>query len=284
MLRVCGLSGAEVAAIPVEEGMGTVQSLKEELRRLHGFPVSLQSILHDGDCLRDVDELREPVDLMLVLETLASTEQQAEHLVAAVVCGHVPEVQWMLRQTEDLNCANRSGYVALPTACSRNHVEIVRLLLEARANTDKRDKRGYTPLGAAARLGHLEVAQLLLAAGADKDARDFRCYTPLYAAAATGHVEIVRLLLENRADSDKTRAWDQDSPLCAACRLNSAAIVRLLLEAKCNTEIIDSHERRTPLGMAAHRNQPEVLCLLLEAGADKVDSYACRPTVRLLLR
>ncbi|CAE7232179.1 ANKRD50, partial [Symbiodinium sp. CCMP2456] len=82
MLRVWRPSGQELAAVSVEEIKDSV-ALKEHLRDQHGFPVSLQQLLHDGNVLDDGAKLAASADLQLVLISDLSESKNAARLAAA---------------------------------------------------------------------------------------------------------------------------------------------------------------------------------------------------------
>ena len=75
MLRVCGISGAELASLRrVEtEELRDVGGLKLHLRKLQGFPACLQELL-DGKRLEDATKLEVPWDLQLVTQGFLSDE------------------------------------------------------------------------------------------------------------------------------------------------------------------------------------------------------------------
>ena len=165
------MSGQELPAVSME-GISDVRDLKASLRSLHGFPLCMQQLLHNGNGLDDSTKLDAPIDLQLVLLTLSAAAQQ---------CDAVNE---------------------LCKSCFGGHLNIVRLLLEAGADTNVRDREARTPLILAARNGHVEIARLLLDAGADKNLQSFLGETALGVAARNGCFEIAQMLLDAGADPD----------------------------------------------------------------------------------
>ena len=72
MLRVCGISGAELASlagVELTEELRDVRGLKLHLRKLHGFRVCLQELLDGSRMLEDAVKLEVPGDLQLLLKT-----------------------------------------------------------------------------------------------------------------------------------------------------------------------------------------------------------------------
>eukprot|EP00439_Symbiodinium_sp_Y106_P057419 s1119_g8.t1 len=115
MLRVWSASGQEFAARSMEQ-FENAAAVKEFLCEVHGFPVYLQQLLHEGNLLVDDDKLAGPMDVQLVLLTISDP---ATRLLAE----------------DDLSKALRS-----------NHVEMARFLLKAGVDGDRRDSNGCTAL------------------------------------------------------------------------------------------------------------------------------------------
>ena len=85
MLRICMMSGAELAAVPVEEVI-SVREVKRLLHQQHGLPPRFrQRLVLNGASLDDADELASPQDLELVVLPFcnASVQQVYEFRAAA---------------------------------------------------------------------------------------------------------------------------------------------------------------------------------------------------------
>ena len=140
MIHVWTVSGQELPAISLED-VRDVRDLKSTLRRLHGFPICMQQLLHNGNSLDDSTQLGASSDMsiQLVLSAPSSAKQPREELLEA---------------------------------CEMGNLQVTRLLLEAGAHKDDEEANtGYTALMCAASHGHEEIVRLLLEAGADKDAQ-----------------------------------------------------------------------------------------------------------------
>ena len=101
MLRVWRPSGQELAAICAAE----LRAVKKRLRELHGFPVYLQQLVHEGRILTDDAKLDGDMDLQLVLWTISCLPQHlkakaARDLVYAAHKNHTHTV-WMLVLTRN---------------------------------------------------------------------------------------------------------------------------------------------------------------------------------------
>ena len=91
MFRVSMLSGEELTTMSEQE-LGedrTLYALKHRLREQHGFPVCLQSLLHDGMKLEDHLELKAPMDMQLLLLSVpgANLFEVTEELMDAAGSG-----------------------------------------------------------------------------------------------------------------------------------------------------------------------------------------------------
>ena len=98
MLRVFGISGTELAVLPMNKLASSmdkkthrgcsweacpVNSIMCHMRKIHGFPICIQRLLHDGTSLTARDKLGSPADLQLVLLDLANVSASivAEELI-----------------------------------------------------------------------------------------------------------------------------------------------------------------------------------------------------------
>ena len=85
MLRVWSASGQELAEMTVDgfmNGLATVMALKHHLRRLYGFPVCQQQIVHGGSCLDDHSTLNPPIDVQLVILSCPESNEAAKELIS----------------------------------------------------------------------------------------------------------------------------------------------------------------------------------------------------------
>ena len=104
MLRVWRPFGQELAAICAAE-LRDGRAVKKRLRELHGFPVYLQQLVHEGRILTDDAKLDGDMDLQLVLWTISCLPQHlkakaARDLVYADHKNHTHTV-WMLVLTRN---------------------------------------------------------------------------------------------------------------------------------------------------------------------------------------
>ena len=202
-LRVWGLSGEELATLDVGE-LSDVRALKHHLRRIYGFPVCLQQLLHGETTLLDAAKLSKPMDIQLILGSgKASLEEKSDDLMFSAG-GHVETLRMLLKAGVAVDIADRFGNTALMRASHRGQVEVVRLLLAAGANQTLYDMNGSTALIRAAGEGHGDVVRLLLAAAAEKGLGHDRLDggSALICAAFNYHVDIVWLLLEAGVDAN----------------------------------------------------------------------------------
>ena len=115
------------------EDISDVRDLKAALRSLHGFPICMQQLMHNGNILHNPTKIDVPIDLRLVLPL--STEGQqldaANELAEACFQGDVTTTRLLLEAGANKNATDQHGIPALVLAVENGHVEISRLLLEA---------------------------------------------------------------------------------------------------------------------------------------------------------
>ena len=283
MLRVLNPAGEVVLAIPFEELVGTLEGPPARVRALKRYlqPVCGQLrfkqrlLLLNGDMLSDDVELKEPVDLQLILlPYAASSNAHVKQLEQAARMNDVPAMELLLQRPQHPDLMTRPSYeeargiAALHRACQHGSIEAARLLLEATADVNMADGFESTPIFYASQKGYLELVRLLLEAKADPEKDiDFNATTPMHRASQNGHLEVLKLLLEAKANKDK-RSRCGRAPIHLATQFNQVEIVRLLLEAKADKDVANNI-RETPVYVAAHTGCVQVLRVLLEARADK---------------
>ena len=93
MLNLTMLSGQALARIAVGE-VQDVKGLKQHLNQVYGLPSRFrQRVLFNGESLKDTVKLDSPMNLDLVLLTLADVSQkQVNYLAAAAMQGSVSQV------------------------------------------------------------------------------------------------------------------------------------------------------------------------------------------------
>ncbi|CAE7688208.1 Ankrd17 [Symbiodinium pilosum] len=152
MLRICQMSGEELPAVSLKK-VRDVSALKQELRRLHGFPLCMQQLLHNDNSLDPATKLEEPMDLQLVIVPISEMRQFYDSLDEMLDVCHTGQTE-VLRQLMDTGLVERAK--------------------------DTKDRRGYTPLISASDRGHVEIARMLLDIGADKKFRTNRTRRPFF--------------------------------------------------------------------------------------------------------
>ena len=241
MLRICKISGQELPAVSAEK-IGDIRDLKQKLCILHGFPVCLQKLLHEGHSLDDSAKLETLQDtcihLQLVLgtpSTAVELEETCQVFRVACRCGNLEAAQMLLQAGAQKDMRDEKLMTALMDAAFKGHTEIVQLLLQAGANKDLQDHFGWTALMEAARNGRMEIAQLLLQADADKDMQDRRGSTALMKTAFQGYTDIAQLLLQAGAEKDlQDHNENGTTALMEAARVSRTEIAQMLQQAGAN--------------------------------------------------
>ncbi|CAE7946096.1 unnamed protein product [Symbiodinium sp. KB8] len=269
MVRVRWVSGEDLARISDEE-LTDVESLKKRLRVETGVPRCLQQLVHEGRRLDDTEEIREGMEVHLILH-LSSVESVGCELQDAAAKGRAKAVRLLLDAGLDADfTAEADGQTALMLASGNGHEEVVRLLLEAGAAKDLMYPKthGHTALMLASAAGHAGVVGLLMEAAADPALRGRHGHTALMLASLSGRAEVLRLLLEASPAKDLQDVFGQ-SALMSASHAGHTAAVGLLLEAGAAKNLRNNMGRNTALMLAASAGHAGVVHLLLKAGADQ---------------
>jgi len=116
----------------------------------------------------------------------------ALHFAAAR--GSAKAVNYLIRQSADLELEDRTGATPFFLAVVSNQAEAAQLLADAGSEIDAPANIGETALWAAAHAGNKEMCTLCIECGADFDQRSRNAWTPLMAAALQGHEKIVKAL------------------------------------------------------------------------------------------
>ena len=237
------ITGEELATTSPEE-IKDSKSLRHHLCKLHGYPMCIQRLLHEGCSLSDSMKLDGGMEIQLVLVSISTPEQHREATAELVACaswpGGMETARLLLNAGVDSDMCDEDGNTALARAAETGHARMVRLLLEAGANKDLANRYDNTPLMCAVAGGHVEIVHALLDADADKHAQDLFGDTPLICAAQGRHVEIVRLLLAAGVHKDQQGHEDATALSIAAenndveigllsrtCRMLGACMQRL---------------------------------------------------------
>ena len=180
--------------------------------------------------------------------------------------GYVALTDKLLRDGEDVNARDPSGWTPLYYAVYRDEIDIVKLLLANRADVNTATNRDFTPLYAAAYDGDVEIVKLLTALGADVNLATDLGWTSLYAAVHGGHLETAKLLIEHGADVNLATRHSM-TPLYAAVRANMREMIELLIENGADVNIA-TDTSWSPLIRACRDGNGEVVRLLLRNGGE----------------
>ena len=216
-------------------------------RPLHG---AIRS--HNLDCLRLLLEHGAGMDILTgsdgVLQTCAMYSEGVEEmemlknmrgnvldldemigdqtaLLAAIMCGHINQVRWLVSKGADVNIRASDGTNALMFALLRWRVRIltdfgrsesmriIEFLIQAGARLDIRDNLGATTLLYAAGTGNLSAFRILLDEGASVTERDDRGRSALIYASRLGYANVVAHLLETHNVDVDGRTLDGSTAL-----------------------------------------------------------------------
>ena len=158
------------------------------------------------------------------------------------------QLEFLLKNGEDVNARDPEGRTALHYIISSKNLENIRLLLDAGSELEvKGGSDGETPLILAARTNrNPTVLSMLLKAGANVNATNSLGETALMGTAWKGTPESMQLLLEAGADIN-ARSSIGRNVLLNACGMNTPENVQFLLEAGADGQI------RTTFGSTVYR-------------------------------
>jgi ankyrin len=200
--------------------------------------------------------------------------------------GSVESVKLLLAQGIDVNLTNDAGATVLHVACRNGHVPTVEWLLKNRADATARTKGGWTPMSLAAyqiRPEHEEdnaryqaVIRALERAGVELD---------VFAAISCNDVQHVVKILQTDPKMGEARNPAGRPALHLAVMLDRKEIVRLLLDKGCSPDVPSrakgvGYEGETALHEAAFWGRLEIAEMLIKRGA-KVNAKAARGVVPL---
>jgi ankyrin repeat protein len=216
--------------------------------------------------------------ILLIFGALSAIVARAESQLAdAAMNDDERAVRTLLRQTDDVNAAQKDGMTALHWAVYNNNLELVDRLLDAGADYMAMNRTGASPLYIAATLGGADMNARLLAAGADPNAvLTGEQETWLMFAAHTGDAAAVRQLLAAGADPNAKQIRGQTAVMWAAAE-GHADVIELLAAAGADLDAASAAstrpERRPAGGMtallfAARQGHIDAVRALIAAGAD----------------
>ena len=121
----------------------------------------------------------------------------------------------LLRQGDDVNAKDESGWTPLIHASNRDHNKIFSLLIAEGADINAKADDGTTPLHNAAFTGRNKFIELLIAKDANINIKGKAGITPLHAAAFGGHKETVEMLIAKYAEVNAKATESNNSSITA---------------------------------------------------------------------
>lgn len=196
-----------------------------------------------------------------------NNQDTALHL--AVEKGFKPVVDLLIRKSGvSVNSKGRNNMTPLHYAAIGGHEGVVELLLKNTAEVNVADKAGWMTLHLAALKGIEVVVQLLLNNGAEIDVTEHKVgWTPLHLAAIGGHKVVVELLLK---DKPKVNPVDKIgwTPSLLAAELKQENLFSLLSVADTSHVVPEGEVRWTRFHVAAVNRPETVVEQLLQIGVN----------------
>lgn len=198
-------------------------------------------------------------------------EEECHSLYECAEKGAVRQLRERIRQGEDVNAQDETGFTALHAAALQGHRACVEALLEAGAdpNLSLGGELAMTPLMYAAHSGDIGCFKALLRAGANPNAQLADGTTALYFTVGKGYDDCLIALLEAGADIEQRREKEGYgyTPLIWATQGGHPGCVDILLRAGADKEaqLTDGSDA---LMWAADLGHERIVKLLLQAGAN----------------
>ncbi|XP_069035493.1 protein phosphatase 1 regulatory inhibitor subunit 16B [Lepisosteus oculatus] len=144
----------------------------------HG--ADLLAVNSDGNMPYDLCEDDPTLDIIeTAMANRGITQEMINETRAAVERRMMGDLQTLLQENRDLNCADSQGVTLLHIVAANGYAQAAELLLEGGARLDVQDVDGWQPLHAAACWGQMHVAELLVSHGASLDAKTYMDETPI---------------------------------------------------------------------------------------------------------
>ena len=181
----------------------------------------------------------------------------------AVFNGHLPVVEYLIRNGADLDIKNQLNLDFLDSVALNGHFSVIKFLEEKNVpigNLFKAAEKGYlgivkylvenkaqsvnskdssdqTPLHQAAFNGHLNIVKYLVDNGADLNVKNTAGKTPLHYAAAQGDLESVKYFIENQSQNPNLKDNLGQTPLHQAIFNGRLTVVEYLVRNDADLEI-----------------------------------------------
>mmetsp|Transcript_28746 Transcript_28746/g.56474 ORF Transcript_28746/g.56474 Transcript_28746/m.56474 type:complete len:332 (+) Transcript_28746:63-1058(+) len=116
-------------------------------------------LLHAAE-VGNLDEVRSLIQEKLAEVTAKGIDNwTALHFAARQ--GHLPVVNFLIKQSADIDAVNKNGWSPLHLCCYQGHVEIAETILTCGAEINMKDRQGMTPLAYAKQQNQEEMVSLL---------------------------------------------------------------------------------------------------------------------------
>ncbi len=209
------------------------------------------------------------LDTTVSLHTPLTSAEQLDmnnYLMIAASTGHIPAIQWLLKNGAEINSKTYENVTPLMFAVANNETEAVKTLLQYQPDVNTKTLYSETPLLAAVKNNNLEITEALIRDSADINLSDGFGVTPLHYASIYGYFYIIDMLLYYEANLD-IKSNDGTTPLMAAIWSGFADITDLLIQKGSNCEEKDT-QGFTPFMLAAQNGDTVIMEMLLKKGVN----------------
>jgi hypothetical protein len=188
------------------------------------------------------------------------TKASETPLLAAVKNGNIEIAESLIRDSADINLADKNGTSPLHYAAIYGYFNMVDMLLYYDASISKKANDGTSPLMAAVWAGYPDIADLLIQNGADPEETDNNGFNPFLVAAQNGDTVIMEMLIKKNINLYKVNKYNYDA-LDISIKSNQIKATAYLLR-KGDRWTSNGKKPVSPYSVAAKYSRKEITGLL----------------------
>lgn len=198
----------------------------------------------------------------------AETDNGDTPLIEATRSCLLPNMEWLVGHGANLSHRNSQGMTAFQIACTMcQEVEFVEFLLKQSADVNEQGASGVTPLRSAIASGNLDIAKWLVKQGADFTVQRKHGTPWLQSAAVSGNERMMTWVMSQGARVDDTDS-NGDQAIHVAAEFGRLESMRYLVEHRADIRASVTERYMEPVHFAVMGGHVSVLSWLKENGAD----------------
>ena len=162
-------------------------------------------------------------------------------------------------ETNNVNCSDDDGWIALHYACLNGYLNMVNFLIERGANVDAVASDGTTPIFCAVIERYPDIVLMLAKNGCKVNVSDEDGNIPLHWAVEDANIDIVRALFESRKTMvNFTTAKSKETALHLAVKNGYEAIAKCLIDKRARLDALN--EDGETLLQVARKKDYKAMC------------------------